>query len=696
MKMVNAQLIIFIVQETNNSKNMSIGDQELLGAVCEGVCVFCDNHTELEEKCMKFLKLILRLSRGKYGYVACNNLLEPSKMKYTASVGMDMYIKREDVRKYNPNNTFLTPAHLRETWITIPLTFDGQICGLVGFENASQLSHSDLKKTINPLTPQLMSKMVGSLLNSKNTNVQQNLFLSTMSHEIRTPLNGIVGMSRILKESAGLSEDQKSYVNVIGSCTQQLLELVNDILDFSKMDCNQLSLEPDIFDVKAAMDELYDLVYLKLQEKKLSMFYSVHESVPSFLFGDKKRIRQIILNLVNNSIKYTDSGKITVELRCEGSVDLHVRVMDTGIGIKTQDSIFKSFQQIRNQHPTAEGVGLGLAICKQLCKLMNGDIEVEFTEVSKGTCIHFYVHLDPVPQHFAILKERQAYMELLNGKSVLLVDSDMIRRLTLLDGLVQLGMKPYVCATPDEAFHYLRFNTIDITVALTENIPSIVHLLHERSIPYVTLVRDPDPTTEHTLNVESGFDQSLLVALSVAMKNANTTQFKSHTISENNIPTQLDILIVEDNAHNMFVISETLKKLGYNMKSVEKASTGAEAIQKAIARQFDVILMDLLLPTVDGFSATSQILKYYRNRCPKHLRSSLDKFDSLLPTIIALTAMVTQDTKQRCTALGFKGFLSKPLEKDELETMLTIVAKRRAMSRQRLSSTANSPSGNNQ
>jgi CheY-like chemotaxis protein len=148
----------------------------------------------------------------------------------------------------------------------------------------------------------------------------------------------------------------------------------------------------------------------------------------------------------------------------------------------------------------------------------------------------------------------------------------------------------------------------------------------------------------------------------------------------------MDILIVEDNPYNMMVIHEMLKKLGYEERYIDKATTGAEAIQKAITKQYDVILMDLLLPTVDGLAAGTQILSYYRNRCPKQLKFTIEKYESLLPTIVALTAMVTADTQNKCKAAGFRGFLSKPLDKEELETMLAIVAKRRAQSRKNLSS----------
>ena len=151
----------------------------------------------------------------------------------------------------------------------------------------------------------------------------------------------------------------------------------------------------------------------------------------------------------------------------------------------------------------------------------------------------------------------------------------------------------------------------------------------------------------------------------------------------NSISSLMDILIVEDNTYNMFVIKETLKKIGYDEKNIHEAKTGSEAIQKAVTKFYDVILMDLLLPSVDGITAGTQIINYYKSKCPKNLKPFL--YDSLIPTIIALTAMVTTETQNKCKQAGFKGFLSKPLDKEELDTMLSIVAKRRHQSKQILS-----------
>lgn len=625
---------------------------------------------ELDDICMMFLKATLELSKGKYGYVACGTALDPDKMKYTATVGMEMYLKSQDIKSYKPNRTFFTPAHLRDKWILLPLSIHDKLYGIIGFEHSvdqTHKTHEGFKRMISPFIPQLASVVLDAHLTTRTVSTQQDLFLSTMSHEIRTPLNGIVGMSRILKESSPLSDEQKSYINVVSECTYQLLELINDILDFSKMDCDQLQLNHDPFDVRVCVEEVYDLVYLRVQEKKINMWYNVNDTVPSFLMGDKKRFRQVILNLVNNSIKFTDRGQIDLRIYCLEQ-KLHVEVQDTGLGIpKAQrENVFKSFRQVRTQRPNSDGVGLGLAICKKLCKLMGGDIYIQSSGVSQGTCMHFYIPMEKPSEQFRLSKEKETSMEFMRDKKILLIDPQLPRRIQWLESLVHFHTQPYACGTVEEGMAYLNAMAMDIILMDSE---------------FIVLPSLPIPSLPigHIDKIELA---DLPLVLSKLFKGTPKPQpFKS-----SNAVIPMDILIVEDNPYNMMVISEMLKKLGYEERWIDKAVTGAESIQKALTKQYDVILMDLLLPLVDGIAAGTQILHYYRARCPKNLKYTVDKYESLLPTIIALTAMVTSETQNRCKIAGFKGFLTKPLDKEELETMLTIVSKRRQSSRKRIAS----------
>jgi len=700
---------------------------------------------DLDGLCHMLLRATLDLSKGKYGYVACSTALEPDHMRYAATVGMDLYLKAQDVRVYKPNRTFFTPPHIRARWVLVPLTLHRKLHGVMGFENATALAHAEFKTLLEPLVPRLATVLLDVHLTARTVATQQDLFLSTMSHEIRTPLNGIVGLGRILRESQPWTDEQRTYLKAMSECTYQLLDLINDILDFSKMDCDQLQLQVEPFPVRACIEEVYDLVYLRVQEKKINLWYTVADSVPQQVRGDRKRLRQVLLNLINNAIKFTDHGQIDVRVTAQRSAtttpvppavilvpsttttpdpptttpattttpvpptattpattttttpvppavistttttisvppppspmdiapssagtrfcELHFEIQDTGVGIpkEQQDHVFKSFQQIRTQRPQTDGVGLGLAICKKLCQLMGGDIAIRTSQVGQGTCMHFFLPLeevknDPPPAPRVVTMPP--------NKRILLVDAQLGRRLQWIEALGQLHLHPYACGTLEEALAYLKVLPIDAVLAEASTRPHWPSALPVAFVDQTPLADAP----------------TLLQALWAA---------PSLPVGLPSVPMPryaLDVLVVEDNPYNMMVIYEMLKKLGVDERSIDKALTGTESIQKALTKPYDVILMDLLLPTVDGVSAGTQILNYYRARCPQHLKYSLDRYESLLPTIVALTAMVTPETQQRCKAAGFKGFLTKPLDKEELETMLTIVAKRRQQSRKSLAS----------
>lgn len=433
--------------------------------------------------------------------------------------------------------------------------------------------------------------------------------------------------------------------------------------------------------------------------------------------GDKKRLRQILLNLVNNAVKFTDSGNINIKVYksppgLESSISsnsisststssltnpilLHFDVEDTGVGISQTDrnNIFKSFRQIRNHcQPNCDGVGLGLAICKKLCKLMGGDIEVKSSTMGKGTCMHFIIPFTEASQNYKHQKEKEAFMHTLKDKNVLLVDTQVQRRLKILDQLVTLETKPCACSTVEEALAYLNHH-ITFDICLTEKLKyrmeDLTRELKQTPIIYLddntpsTPSPSPSSPSSSPILPQPQVDCSTLFQLLI-----NCLKTKSKGITDS--VKQFNILVVEDNPYNLFVIVEMLKKMGYQDSFIDTAKSGTEAIQKSVSKVYDIILMDLLLPSVDGISATSQILRYYKNKCPKHLSINIDKYDSLLPTIIALTAMITDQTREKCRQVGMKGFLSKPIDKEELETMLNIITKRRIQSSKLLSSVTKS------
>lgn len=644
---------------------------EVVKVIQDCVEQYASQEWELEELCTLILHQTLSLTQGQQGYVACGSLLEPDKMRYVASVNLDRYIKPKDVKLYRPNQTFFTPLHLRDRWLLIPLPFRSKLYGVLGVENGKGSSVTDLKSWLQPWAPGLVAVLLHNFFTTRDTLTQQDLFLSTVSHEIRTPLNGIVGMGRILKESQPLTEEQKSYLGVMNECTYQLLELMNDILDFSKMDCEQLPLVLETFDLPQCFEEIYDLVYLRVQEKRLTLQIHPLEHLPRQWKGDKKRLRQIVLNLVNNAIKYTDQGSIEVKVEMKdrgGPSDvsavksptwLHVEVKDTGVGIPAaqRDHVFKSFHQVRMQRPNVEGVGLGLAICKKLCHLMGGEVYLHSSVVGQGTSVRFYLPLEVV----------------------LIADSQTSRRLELMGQALKWSLRPVGCSTQEEGLMYLTLQAPQMVwVEVSPWMAQLEQKVKDLGLPCVSLVSC----------VEGDALWSQVSRAWSQRGEATRKEDRGTPVPVSPGPVvatpALDILVVEDNPHNMTVVCEFLKKLGYPDHCIHKATNGADAIQKAIAKAYDVILMDLLLPMVDGVTAGMQIIQYYKSRCPKNLKFVMDKYESLVPTVVALTAMVTTETQSRCKQAGFKGFLTKPLNREELETMLTVIQRRRHQSRQNL------------
>ena len=309
--------------------------------------------------------------------------------------------------------------------------------------------------------------------------------------------------------------------------------------------------------------------------------------------------------------------------------------------------------------------------------------------------MHFYFPLKPLDKEFQLQKDKEALMEIVKNKVVLIVDSDSKRRLKILNECIGLNMRPQTCVSYEEGISYSKLNKYDLLLTETTdiathlNVPTIY--LQNSGEPSLTLTQFQTSTSTLTqiptsilsnTNIQSDQFSHIFVDM---MRKLFETTVKANGLLMTDQPTiKLNILVVEDNPHNMSVIMEILKKANYDMLCVTQAKSGTEAIQRGVSMMFDVILMDLLLPGVDGFTAATQILNFHKNKGQKQhrgqggaQRETSPTVDTTTPTIVALTALVTMETQARCKSIGFKGFLSKPLVRDELLTMLSIIATRR-------------------
>jgi signal transduction histidine kinase/DNA-binding response OmpR family regulator len=501
-------------------------------------------------------------------------------------------------------------------------------------------------------------------------------FLATMSHEIRTPLNGVVGMTTLLSDTA-LSSEQKDYVHTMRVSSDQLLGVINDILDFSKIESGKLDLENEPLNLLTTIEEACDMASSRAREKNLPLLIDVASDVPEWVRGDVTRLRQVLLNFINNAIKFTEQGKIVVTVKIQEDFSanqaalLEFCVKDTGIGIAQdrQSALFESFTQV--DASTARrygGTGLGLAICKRLAHVMGGAVGLE-SAPGEGSTFWFTARLG----YCDTMEPSQSssfHMVSLQGQRALLLD-DTALNLRLLNKQVQhWGMDTVLFERAQPALDWLANNTVDIV--LTD-----MHMPEMDGQAFTQVVRQISPRPRIVLltsgmspagEVAGMFDAVLLKPyrssqLFDALVGTSAIHQAARLPAPAPLVTQknLRILVADDNAINLKVAMAMLAKLGYQGATAVNGQEALAMVAQSLAKQageqpFAAILMDANMPVMDGYAATRQLLAQY---------------GSATPPIIALTASVLEEDRQRCLEAGMQGFLPKPLRIDELSSVLT-------------------------
>ncbi|MBL8152065.1 MAG: response regulator, partial [Blastocatellia bacterium] len=479
------------------------------------------------------------------------------------------------------------------------------------------------------------------------------------------------GMTSLLLDNE-LGEEQRDYVETIRSSSESLLSIINDILDFSKIEAGKLNLDRSVFDIYPCVEEALDLFSIRASEKNINLAYRISHSTPASLIGDLTRFRQVLVNLLSNALKFTSSGEVVVEVSSRKieeiasetpNYEIHVSVKDTGIGISESQmgGLFQSFTQLDSSTTRRYGgTGLGLAISKKLCELMGGKIWVE-SQLNQGSTFHFTITAEAVPSSPPeYLADQQPHLK---NRKVVLFCANKTNLDILRDTFNYWGLKTLVSPSLKEIatltkIYTPKFLVVELQIS-DENFPDFLKEISAMELQHTHMILLTQNQQDMSFLFPSRFQYlripiklSQLHRLFLGMPNGRDTLRRLQKLNVEDLPNRISILLVEDNPVNQKVTMLMLKKLGYRADFV---SSGKEVLETLKVRPYNLILMDLLMPDMNGIDATRLLRENYKGS---------------QPVIIAMTASAVKGDREKCLEAGMNDYISKPVKQTELKELL--------------------------